>query len=191
MSYCTVGDIQTALDIAGYDNDTLLDGLAVTASAWVDAHCGLPGGGFAVGADTTRYYDARALRAGLLRLDVPCLAVTTLTNADGTAIAAGDRRLYPLNETRKWAIALLNGQTWAGVDDGLYTVTGRFGWSASAPAPVREGTIMLAGWLFKRYQAALQDNAAAPELGQIVYGEAIPRQVMALLAPFRNGLVLL
>ena len=50
---------------------------------------------------------------------------------------------------------------------------------------------MLAGWMFKRYQAALQDNAASPELGQILYGEAMPKQVMALLSPFRNGTVML
>ena len=75
--------------------------------------------------------------------------------------------------------------------DGLYIVTGVWGWSSAAPAPVKEAAIMLAGWMFKRYQAALQDNAASPDLGQLVYGEAIPRQVLALLAPFRNGMEML
>lgn len=191
MDYCTVGDIQTALDLAGASNDLLLGGIITSASAWIDAHCGLPAGGFKVTADTTRYYEVRSLRGGMLHLDAPCLSVTTLLNADGTEVAANNRRLYPLNGGRYWQIRLLNGHAWFIVDEGLYAVTGRFGWSAIVPPPVSEATIMLSGWMFKRYQAALQDNAAAPELGQIVYGEAIPRQVLALLAPYRNGMEML
>ena len=191
MSYCEAADIKESLDIDGYENTVWLDSLSVSASAWIDAYCGLPTGGFAVAADTTRTFDVRSLRGGALLLDVPCLAVTTLLNADGTALPANGFRLYPLNEPRKWRIELLGGYGWALVDDGLYTVTGRWGWSAGAPAPVREAAVMLTGWMFKRYQAALQDNAAVPELGQILYGEAMPKQVMALLSPFRNGTVML
>lgn len=191
MSYCTANDIKTALDILGYENDAWLAGIAQSASAWIDAYCGLPPGGFAVTADTTRYYEARSLRGGYLHLDAPCLSVTTLLNADGTAVASSDRRLYPLNKGRYWQIRLLNGQAWYVVDEGLYAVTGRFGWSAITPVPVTEAAIMLAGWMFKRYQAALQDNAAMPELGQLLYSEAIPKQVLALLAPYRNGMEML
>ena len=50
---------------------------------------------------------------------------------------------------------------------------------------------MLSGWLFKRYQAALQDAAFSPELGQLTYSEAMPKQVRALLDPFRLGTRLL
>ena len=74
------------------------------------------------------------------------------TNADGTAIPANGFRLYPLNEPR-WRIELLGGYAWALADDGLYTVTGRWG-GRPPPAPVREAAIMLTCWMFKRYQAA-------------------------------------
>lgn len=191
MSYCDAGDIKTALDILNYENDVQLAALALASSAWIDAYCGLPVDGFAASVDATRCYDVRSLRGGALLLDVPCIAVTALTNADGTTIPANGYRLYPLNLPRKWRIELLGGYGWAIVDEGLYTVTGLWGWSATPPAPVHEAATMLAGWMFKRYQAALQDNAASPELGQILYGEAMPKQVVALLAPFRNGTVLL
>lgn len=191
MNYCAASDIQTALDILGYDNTAWLDSLSASACAWIDAYCGLPTGGFAVAADSTRHFDVCSLRGAALLLDVPLLAVTTLVNADGNTIPAAGYRLYPLNEPRHWRIELRGGYGWAIVEDGLYAITGRWGWSATVPAPVREAATMLAGWMFKRYQAALQDNAAAPELGQIVYGEAVPKQVIALLSPFRNGVALL
>ena len=191
MSYCGASDIRQALDIVSDTQDDWLDTLTDSASAWIDEHCGLPADGFAATTDATRYYTVRSLHGGALHLDAPCIAVTTITNADGTTIPTGGYRLFPLNEARKWRIELLNGQAWAIVTEGIYAVTGRWGWSATPPAPVREATIMLAGWMFKRYQAALQDNAASPDLGQILYGEAMPKQVMALLAPFRNGAMML
>ena len=191
MNYCGADDIRQALDIVSDKGDAWLDSLAESASAWIDAHCGLPASGFAVQADATRHYTVYALHGGALVLDAPCIAVTSITNADGTTIPANGYRLFPLNETRKWRIELLSGQAWAVVTEGLYAVTGRWGWSVTPPAPVREAAVMLAGWMFKRYQAALQDNAASPDLGQILYGEAMPKQVVALLAPFRNGARLL
>lgn len=191
MSYCTEADVTGALDIQSSADTALLARLCAVASGWIDAHCGVPDGGFAVTTASARYYEVHALRGGMLVLDAPLLSLTSITNADGTTITPSNCRLYPFGQARAWAIRLLNGRTWAIVDDGLYTVTGAWGWSVVAPAPVREAAIMLAGWLFKRYQAALQDNAASPELGQLVYGESIPRQVMALLAPYRNGMVML
>ena len=46
---------------------------------------------------------------------------------------------------------------------------------------------MLAAWLYKRYQAGLQDAANNVEIGQMMYSERMPKQVVALLAPFRVG----
>ena len=50
---------------------------------------------------------------------------------------------------------------------------------------------MLAAWLYKRYQAGLQDAANNVEIGQMMYSERMPKQVVALLAPFRIGVRLL
>jgi hypothetical protein len=56
---------------------------------------------------------------------------------------------------------------------------------------VKEATVMLAAWLYKRYQAGLQDAANNVEIGQMMYSERMPKQVVALLAPFRVGVRLL
>ena len=187
-AYCTDNDIAQALNIAGTQDDGWLTTLADSASAWVDAHCAVPWGGFAVAADSTRSFDACALEDGELRLDVPLVSLTSLTNGDGTAINKATVRLYPLNGGHYWSIRMLStGPGWQWVQDGLFVVTGKWGWSTTAPTPVKEATVMLAAWMYKRYQAGLQDAANNVEIGQMMYSERMPKQVVALLAPFRIG----
>ena len=187
-AYCTANDIAQALNIAGTQDDGWLTTLADSASAWVDAHCAVPSGGFAVATDSVRSFDACALEDGVLRLDVPLVSLTSLTNGDGTAINKATVRLYPLNGPHYWSIHMLStGPGWQWVTDGLYTVTGKWGWSTTVPTPVKEATVMLAAWMYKRYQAGLQDAANNAEIGQMMYSERMPKQVVALLAPFRIG----
>ena len=186
-AYCDAYDVAVALNIAGSQDDGWLTTLADSASAWVDAHCAVPAGGFAVTADSTRSFDLCALEDRALLLDVPLVSLTSLTNGDGTAINTAVVRLYPLNAGHYWSIHMLStGPGWQWVQDGLYTVTGKWGWSTTPPTPVREATVMLAAWLYKRYQAGLQDAANNAEIGQMMYSEKMPKQVVALLAPFRS-----
>ena len=187
-AYCTANDIALALNIAGTQDDTWLGTLADSASAWVDAHCAVPSGGFAVATDSVRSFDVCAIVDGVLQLDAPLVSLTSLTNGDGTAINKATVRLYPLNGGHYWSIHMLStGPGWQWVTDGLYTVTGKWGWSTTVPTPVKEATIMLAAWMYKRYQAGLQDAANNAEIGQMMYSERMPKQVVALLAPFRIG----
>ena len=46
---------------------------------------------------------------------------------------------------------------------------------------------MFAGWMFKRYQAALSDATVNFDLGELTYSQAVPKQVIALLDPFSCG----
>ena len=189
MPYCTAADVRTALNIAGHTYDTQLTQLATAAGEWVDQHCNVLVGGFAPAADTTRQFLANAVNSNTLRLDRPLLTLTSLQNGDGTAISTGVVRLLPLNGTRKDLIAFVPSSSvvWTFTGDNVIQVTGRWGYSLTVPAPVKEATIMLASWLFKRYQAALQDATAVSELGELVYSAAVPKQVISMLAPYRMG----
>lgn len=187
-AYCTANDIALALNIAGVQDDGWLTTLADSASAWVDAHCCVPSGGFAVTTDSARRYDVCALEDGALQLDAPLVSLTSITNGDGNAINTATVRLYPLNSGHYWTIHMLStGPGWQWVQDGLFAVTGKWGWSTTPPTPVKEATVMLAAWMYKRYQAGLQDAANNTEIGQMMYSERMPKQVVALLAPFRIG----
>lgn len=190
MAYCTNTQIKTALNITVADYDSQLTTLAATVSSRIDQLYNLPDAGFAVSADATRKYGPDDTCDGVLLLDAPLLTVTSITNGDGAVLASGQYRLLPLNAQRSWSIVPLSGYLWQWVPDGLISVVGKWGWSTTAPATVVEACTMYAGWLFKRYQGALQDATANQDLGQLVYGEAIPKQVLALLPP-KNGKAIL
>ena len=181
-----MSEVRQRLDVSSTAYDGLLGQLASAASDWIDAHCLLPSGGFAVAAESTRYYSREEVENGImLCLDQPVVAVSAVVNGDGVALPGGAYRLYPRNSDQKWHIGLLSGYAWQFATDGEIAVTGRFGWSLVAPKPVHEAAIMFSGWLFKRYQAALQDATVNLDLGQLIYSDAIPKQVTALLAPFK------
>lgn len=190
MDYCAIDDVKSRLNINGGDYDFQISDFVTTCSRWVDEHCRLPVDGFAVESETTRYFGQGDLsinsRFSVLRLDMPLLAVTTLTNGNGSILPAEAYRLEPRNDDHFFSIRLLSGYSWSFVADGEIEVAGKWGRSLAAPAPVREATAMFAAWTLKRYQAALQDAAANFDLGQITYSESIPKQVKALLNPYVN-----
>lgn len=190
MDYCNFDDVKLRLNITGDDYDYQIADFVTTCSRWVDEYCRLPVDGFAVSSDSIRYFGHGDLsiheRFRVLRLDAPLLTVTTLTNGDGAILPVQAYRLEPRNELRFWSIRLLSSYSWSLDADGEITVTGKWGYSAVVPAPVKEATSMFAAWLLKRYQAALQDATASFDLGQLTYSESVPKQVKALLTPYQN-----
>lgn len=185
--YCTVLDIKQRLEISVDDYDSALTALASSVSAKIDDAFGWLPDSYAVTSNTTRYFDACAVCGPTLRLDVPLLTVSSITNGDTTAVTSGMYRLFPRNTDRKYEIHMLSGYSWQFVTDGEISVTGKFGYSLTVPPQVRETAIIYAGWLFKRYQAALQDATASADFGQLVMRDsAMPKQAVELMADVRN-----
>lgn len=192
--YCTTANIKGAgrLNITDSGYDTQLGEIITAASRWIDRFCaGDIVNAFAVGTDTTRYYSQDNLQGGTLFLDAPLLAVTSITNGDSAAVASNTYRLWPRNAPYYYQVRLLStADGWAFDTDGEIAIVGKWGLalSGSTPEPIKEACAMLAAWMFKRYQAALADATANFDLGQLVYNEAMPKQVVALLEPYRVGL---
>jgi hypothetical protein len=185
VAYCTPADVRAygRLNITSDDDDEVLSNIIDTVSLRIDQMHNLPVGGYAVSADTTRYYQYTDIHRGRLQLDMACLSVTTLVNGDASPIPAQAFRLHPRNEERKWFIELLTGWAWGIITDGEIVVTGKFGYSLTPPPNVVEAAAMWSGSILKRYQAALQDTSVNVELGQLIYSAPIPSQVIALLQP--------
>ena len=96
-------------------------------------------------------------------LDAPLLSVTTLANGDGSAIAAV--RTGRRNGAAGWMVYRAEEQrvSGCGMLDTEIDVLG-VGNAVSTPPPV-EAAIVFAGWMFKRYQAALGDATVNFDLG--------------------------
>jgi len=188
--YATVANVKASLDITGTDYDTLLARIVTAASRWVD-HV-VAGGlenAFAATATATRAYGRAAIKGGTLYLDAPLLSLTSLTNGDDLPIQPADAVLHPLNERSKRQVRLKSTSGWSFLVDGLIEVEGVWGLYASGATPpaISEAATALAAWLFKRYQAGMSDATANYDLGSLVYSEAMPKQVAAMLLPFNTG----
>ncbi len=185
VAYCTPSDVRSygRLNITSGDDDDVLTNVIDAVSLRIDQMHNLPEGGYAVSADSTRYYQYSDIHHGRLLLDMSCLSVTSLTNGDESAIPPAGYRLHPRNQGRKFFIELLSGYGWGFVTDGEIVVVGKFGYSLTPPPNVVEATAMWSASILKRYQAALQDATVNIELGQLIYSAPIPSQVIALLQP--------
>lgn len=189
--YCTIVEIQQSgrLDIVGDAYDATLTSLVTACSRWIDAYCRVPDDGFAVSVASTRYFGRDDTDGNALLFDTPLVSLTTLTDGSGAVLGTDTYRLLPRNTSPKYGLELTSGYAWQWAADGEIAVTGLWGAAATVPAPVAEACRILVSWMFKRYQAGLQDVTATPEIGQAIYAESVPKQVKALLAPYKRVLL--
>lgn len=192
--YCTVAELKSSarLDFESTDaaRDATLGEMVTAASRWIDAETWGIVDAFKATATTTLYYGRGAVEGQVLTLSQPILSVSSLTNGDGTVLSSGQYRLHPRNETPYWQIRLMSTAGWAFSADGEIEVAGVVGYSATVPDQVREACLMLSGWIFKRWERALADAEASPELGEIIYGASFPKAVRELLRAVSQGVKL-
>lgn len=191
--YCTAAQIKGAgrLNITDTTYDTQLAEIITAASRWIDRYCvdGVTDA-FAVSTDSTRRFDRESIDGMTLALDAPLLSVTSITNGAGTALQSTEYRLTPVNGRYATQVRMLSaGPGWEVGSEEQVVIVGKWGFALTAnmPAPVTEACAMLAGWMLKRWQMALADATANQDLGSVIYGESMPKQVLALLEPYRLG----
>lgn len=182
--YCSVDDLtaEGRLNINATTYNADLNSMIEAISRRIDEHYGLLPNSFAQQSDATRYFDDSCVRGDSLYLDHPLLSITSITDGQGNSVSSANYRLHPRNAGRYNEVRLLSTvDSWAFNTDGEIVVVGKWGYSLSPPADVSEACRYWSAYLFKRWQAALQDATANQELGQLVYTEQMPKQVRALL----------
>lgn len=184
MSYITLAELKMELGISGTADDALLATKIAQAQSWVNVFTGRA---FEAEA-ATRYYGAEAVDGQLLHLDGDLLAVTTLRNgdADATEIPAGGYVLLPRNTDAKRAIRLNSDYSWQLDSDCWISVTGSWGYSATAPEDVRAACLILAAYLYRLKDSQLMEAISTPELGLVTISQGMPPQARQLLARYRR-----
>lgn len=181
--YTTLSDLKARMGITDTTEDALLEAAITAASRAIDDWTGRR----FYAATETRYYSADNVY--LLSVD-DLLSVDTLKIDDGsrtyaTTWAATDFELEPANTDPKTRIAV--------TPQGRYTfpwhkrsveVTGSFGYSATAPAPIQEACLMLAARYFRRKDAPLGDFGGGGVGEGSIAG--IDPDIRAILAPYRR-----
>jgi hypothetical protein len=183
------GGSVTLTDVTDVMDDATIESIITAASRWIDGYCGRRF--YTTGTDETRYFDADSSR--LLVTPIEILSITSLATDEAgdrlysTTWAAGDYELEPsesgvdghgyrqIRITPNGAHAFPRGYK-------TVKIVGKFGWSSSTPADVREACLLESIRLFKRMDAPFGAIAGG------AYGQMTPLQadpdVAALLEPY-------
>ena len=194
MAYASVALLKEYASIDADKDDALLYLSIARAQAMIDAYVGYS---FEASADSTRYFDAAPVGEGghvdgrLLLFDTWCSSITSVTNGDGTAVAAASYVTQPRNATRFYGIKLLNstGLSWERQTDDdtekAITVVGKWAYSTSAPADIVQATLRLALWLYRgRDNSGDMDRPILAEGVMILPGQ-MPADVLRVLDQYK------
>lgn len=187
--YCLLTEVKSYLGTDKSTDDAVIAALIPRATAAIDTFCQR----HFVARTETRCYDAvRDVRGRTLVLDEDLLAVTTLTNGDGEALASSFYVLEPANHSPKYAIRLKasSGRAWAytGDPEQAIAVAGRWGFydGTLPPDDIRHAAVRLTAWYYHQRQAPFE-TTGFPDLGQVVVPSSLPADIKALLAPYQRG----
>lgn len=193
MAYCLRDELKAELGIDKPTDDSLLDQALADAQAFIEGPAGV-GRFFQVTQDTTRTLDAIHDVADYfltLWLDEDLCQITSITNGDGTTISSSLYVTNPRNTTPwysiqfKWSSS--TAWTFNNSPENAISITGRWGWSTSAPSDIHRAHKRLASWFYR--QKASQADIDRPLLtpgGVTVLPSKIPGDVEAILRNYRR-----
>ncbi len=197
-SYATLAEFlaQPEIDSSAPADDEFIEDLLERASRAADGYCGT----WFYASTQTRTYDMPSGR--VLVLDVPLLTVTTLTNGDGTTIAASEYNLWPYNGPNRAEIRLKQSSTttWqpatAGDTEDVISVAGTWGYVSRAstdPESVgvvlntKDAALAIALSAYKRrYGVGVDGVAQVTGAGVVITPRGIPADAKRLLDPYKR-----
>jgi hypothetical protein len=193
MAYASLNEVKIyrGMTSANTADDDLLTDLISAAQSQVESYCGRVFEAAAIA--STRYYDALedVSDDGLtLYLGTDCVSITAVTNGDDTSLTASDYVTEPRNSTPYHAIKLKLGGSYAWTyedsPENAIEVKGKWAYSETAPAAVRQATIRLAAYMYAQKDASTFDVTALPDAGVIQIPQGMPADVKQILEPYRR-----
>jgi hypothetical protein len=188
MAYTTLADVKTYLGISESTDDTLLTALITAAQKILEMEIGQI---FEAASNTNRYFDAVAdVEDRTLYFDRVCAAINSVTNGDGNEVTSSEYVTEPRNDAPFYAVTLKGSSTvtwtYSTTPENAITVSGKWAWTASAPADIVQATKRLAGYLYSIKDAQTFDVTAVAELGGMLIPKGLPADVFAIVRYWRN-----
>lgn len=193
VSYASLEQIKAHLESAAWGTqfDAILTTLASRASREIDSYLKRSPGAFAVSTDTVRFYDGSG--GAELLIDELAAAPTEIAVDEGgslsyTVWSTSDYRMRPYNAPAEGipytavVINTLTGSksTWYSYPQAV-RITGKFGFSTTAPDEIVEATIIQTVRWFTRGRQAFQDAGAIQELGRLKFVQKLDPDVQTLI----------
>lgn len=185
MAYTTAALLKSYLGITGTTDDTLLGNLLARAESIIDAYTGRH---FEAATETRYFTSADTDGQELLLYGHDLLAVTKLTNGDGVEVIAADYRLFPRNETPKWAVRLDESKSWNwSTGDSEVSIAGSWGYATSAPADIVHACIRLASFLYRQKDSSADiDRPIVTGDGVTLMPSGLPNDVQKMLDRYKR-----
>lgn len=191
MAYADVATLKQYLGNTTNSDDALLAALLARAQKAIDSHTRRT---FEASADSTKYFDCAPPYVHGRYLHVSevgdLCAITTITNGNGSTVAASAYVLEPRNGTPYRAIKLKDNSTiswtYSSTPENAISIAGKWAYSTSAPDDIVHACIRLAAFYYKQKDAGTFDTVAVPEAGIITVPQGMPRDVQIILRPYRK-----
>lgn len=192
MAWPTLADYRAwaGLGATETQDDALLSGLLTRAQAIIEGPPPLGTGRTFIAASATRLVDCPLDGSRVLYLwDAgDLLSVTSITNGDGTAVAAGTYVTLPRRERPIYGLELKRGSgvawTYSDSPEQAISITGLWGYSADVPADIAQAFYRLVDWLY-RSKDGEGDRATQTDAG-IILPSRLPKDVNDILDGYRS-----
>jgi hypothetical protein len=173
-------------------DDAVIESIIEGASRYIDR-------------ETLRTFYARAAEARLqdvpdgqtLYVDDDLFSIDTggLVNGDGTVIVAANYQLLPLNKSPKYAIRLNLSSSYAWAissstgASGAISVTGSWGYSATAPHDIRLACLTIAKGVYnRRFGENQSSDTITVAGGMVITPKDVPAMAAATINAYRRRL---
>ena len=186
MAYATTAQVKTYLGLTVSTDDTLLGTLLLSAQAMIERAAGRL---FEADTATVRYFTLADLDrdSGVLWLNGDLCTLTGVTNGDGTTVATGDVQTLPIN-TPPWYGLRINpavgtftsGHTTAE----RIAITGKWSYSASAPADIVQATIRMTAFLYRARENGGDTDRTVFAGNATLSPQALPADVQAVVRAY-------
>lgn len=192
MAYTDLSTVKQYMSITDTGSDALLASLIARAQAAIDAATHKM---FEASVDTTKYFDAEFdTSESYTRLDwtpygLDLCQITSITNGDGTTIAANKYVTEPRNETPYHAIKL---KTSSGLyfmydnsndNENAIAITGRWAHSITPPADVVQACVELVAAMYNGRESVGYKRVSVDGVGSVEYsGNKLATEILNDLA---------
>lgn len=193
MSYTTPADVIAYAGIpAPTAADTiLLESFIAAAQAYIDGECHQS---FEATADSTRYFDPICDVDGrTLYLDAPLIAITSVTNGDGTVIAPSAYVTEPRNMTPWFGLTLRSNSgiawTYGGALGNSIDIVGKWGYSLTPDANIVQVTKELVAYYWRQKDSTGDADRAVLAGNSTLIPATIPQDITDKLMHYRRIVV--
>lgn len=186
--YATLQDYKDYQRITTADvvDDAYIESAIEAASRWIDRESG------------TRFYTATETRkyntpiGRLIMLDAHFTAITSVTNGDGTSIAAANFVTLPANSLPLWGVELksASGVQWLeanGSPQQAISITGSVGYSSTPPRDIIIACLEIAKALYsRRFGENLSVKTVITPAGVVQIPEGVPDMAAMTINNYRR-----